>query len=219
MDVKEKKYIEFSSKHFDKNNIIIDVGAFIGEWTLEVMNIITNYKFFVFEPNIDNFKRLSEEFKTKSNVTLINCGLGEKCYKGKYFNLKNNDGVRKMSGFVKRDVYNNYDFDVIDIDIVNLDSIKFNNDIDFLKIDVEGFELDVLKGANILLSNKKINFIQFEYGGTFLDKKIKLNDIILYLKSFGYKTYNLKNNKLYEVLDFIDDYQYDNLLSTHIKII
>lgn len=53
--------------------------------------------------------------------------------------------------------------------------------IDFLKIDTEGFEYEVLKGFE-----EKINivkYIQFEYGGTYIDSGVKLVDIIDYLKS------------------------------------
>jgi FkbM family methyltransferase len=220
IDTKEQKYINISSKYFKDNGIVIDVGAFFGEWTFQIMNVSPNNSFFLFEPNIENFNILVKRFENYKNVTLINSGVGDSIYSAEYFNLKNKDnGIRSMSGFVKREIYNKYEVEKIIIDILNLDSINFVEDINFLKIDVEGFELDVLKGSNNLLSKNKIKFIQFEYGGTFLDKGISLNDIILYLKSFGYNTYNFKNETIYEVVNFKDDYQYDNLLSTYIEII
>lgn len=37
--------------------------------------------------------------------------------------------------------------------------------IDFLEIDVEGFEFEVLKGAEAMLADKRITTIQFEFGG------------------------------------------------------
>ena len=63
--------------------------------------------------------------------------------------------------------------------------IEFNNikNIDFLKIDTEGYELNVLKGFEDFLENIKI--VQFEYGGTFLDNNTKLIDVINYLKEKG----------------------------------
>ena len=56
--------------------------------------------------------------------------------------------------------------------------------IDFLKIDTEGFELNVLHGFKDHI--KKVKIIQFEYGGTFLDSKVKLLDVVNYLKQFNF---------------------------------
>ena len=55
------------------------------------------------------------------------------------------------------------------------------NEIDFLKIDTEGYEYDVITGFGEKIKNVKI--IQFEYGGTFLDRNIKLIELINYLKN------------------------------------
>jgi hypothetical protein len=45
-----------------------------------------------------------------------------------------------------------------------------------LKIDVEGHELNVLKGAAELLSSRRINFIQFEFGEADIDSRTYLRD-------------------------------------------
>jgi FkbM family methyltransferase len=48
--------------------------------------------------------------------------------------------------------------------------------IDFLKLDVEGHELAVLRGAGALLSEGRIDRIQFEFGGCHLDARVFLRD-------------------------------------------
>jgi FkbM family methyltransferase len=83
--------------------------------------------------------------------------------------------------------------------------------IDFLKIDTEGYELNVLQGFEDCLENIKI--IQFEYGGTFLDNKIKLIDVKNYLEQKGfYKFSYLTNNGPALITDFNDHYQYCNIV-------
>ena len=60
--------------------------------------------------------------------------------------------------------------------------------IDFLKIDTEGSEFDIIKGFGNFLNNIKI--IQFEYGGTYVFNNVKLNDVINYLKNYNFNRFS-----------------------------
>lgn len=94
-----------------------------------------------------------------------------------------------------------------------VDYINHNNveKINFIKIDTEGFELNVLKGFEDKL--KIVDIIQFEYGGTFLDGDIKLLEIINFLKGEGFYNFSyLSSNGLIEITDFSDHYQYCNIV-------
>jgi hypothetical protein len=96
------------------------------------------------------------------------------------------------------------------------DYVTDNNikNIDFLKIDTEGYELNVLKGFEEFLENVKI--IQFEYGGTFLDNNTKLNDVITYLTSMGFRKFSyLTDKEPVLITDFNDHYQYCNIVCIH----
>lgn len=85
------------------------------------------------------------------------------------------------------------------------------NKIDFLKIDTEGFELNVIKGFEELISN--VGIIQFEYGGTFLDNNTKLIDVINYLKEYGFENFSyLSFDGTSPITDFSDHYQYCNIV-------
>lgn len=94
------------------------------------------------------------------------------------------------------------------------DYVLENNitNIDFMKIDTEGYELNVLQGFEDLLSSIKI--IQFEYGGTFLDNHIKLIDVINYLEQKGFYKFSYLNSEGSPVLitDFNDHYNYCNIV-------
>lgn len=89
-------------------------------------------------------------------------------------------------------------------------------DIDFIKIDTEGYELNVLQGFEDCLENIKI--IQFEYGGTFLDNNTKLIDVIDYLQQKGFYNFSyLTQHGAHLLTDFNDHYQYCNIVCININ--
>ncbi len=57
--------------------------------------------------------------------------------------------------------------------------------IDFLKIDVEGHELEVLRGARMMLSRKKIALLTFEFGGTHIDSRVFVRDFFDFFSDMG----------------------------------
>jgi len=83
--------------------------------------------------------------------------------------------------------------------------------IDFLKIDTEGFEFEVLKGFDTYL--KRVKYIQFEYGGTFMDNGVKLKDVVDYLSDRGFVEFSyLTGVGTHTITDFTDHYQYCNIV-------
>ena len=91
--------------------------------------------------------------------------------------------------------------------------IEDNNidSIDFVKIDTEGYEFEVIKGFSHHLKN--VNIIQFEYGGTFLDNNVKLAEVIAYLKDYGFRRFSyLTKTGLHAIEDMTDHYQYCNIV-------
>jgi FkbM family methyltransferase len=217
IDLKEIKYIKLC-ENFQKLKNVFDIGGFNGEWS-DFFLKKNDCTITIFEPGLENFLNLKKKYEKIESVSLINKGISDENTQLKYYNLKStNNGVRQMSGFVFREIYKNYEYDIHLIDVIKLDSFTSQR-IDFLKIDTEGFELNVLKGCEKLLSEKKIIFIQFEYGGTFKDKGIKLNDVISFLNNFEYRVYDITpDDKVYEVKDFSDNYNYNNFLSTFINL-
>ena len=60
--------------------------------------------------------------------------------------------------------------------------------VDFVKIDTKGYELNVLHGFGEHL--RKVGIVQFEYGGTFLDNKKRLIDVVEYLREYGFEKFS-----------------------------
>ncbi len=80
--------------------------------------------------------------------------------------------------------------------------------IDFLKVDVEGHELAVMRGAAEMLKKQAIDYIQFEYGGCWIDSRTLFMDMYDFLTGYGYVVGKI----MPEGIDFYD--RYDQRLET-----
>lgn len=89
------------------------------------------------------------------------------------------------------------------------------DNVDFVKIDTEGYELEVLKGFGEAL--KKVKVIQFEYGGTYLDSGVRLADVVAYVREVGGfdQCYYLSPDGMVPITDVIDHYFYCNIVCLH----
>jgi FkbM family methyltransferase len=195
----EKFFIDIK----DKINIIFDVGC---RSDTEFINFNGEVHYF------DPVNEFIEKLKLNKNLNKIsyfnNFGLGNENKEIYYYPLYQSFYDRINSCSISDDNNKILLYIKKGIDYISNNNIK---SIDFLKIDTEGYELNVLKGFEDFLLNIKI--IQFEYGGTFLDNNIKLIDIKEYLEKYGfYKFSYLTNYGTELIIDFNDHYQYCNIV-------
>jgi FkbM family methyltransferase len=170
----------------ENNNqkIIFDVGANIGDYTIKLRESLTNPKIYCFEPSKSTYNDLKNNTNTLSGVVYINKGLGES---EKEITLYKNSKVSALASIYNRNL-NHLDitFDEKEIiEITTLDKFCLDNEIhniDYLKLDVEGNELNAFVGAKNMLSNKKIKHIQFEMGGCNIDSKTSWLELYNILK-------------------------------------
>ncbi len=155
-----------------KNGVIIDAGANVGDYTKELCKLFDNASIYSFEPIKSTFKTLSDNICEK-NARPINMALGDKDENGMMFYDKENS---TLSSLYQRDI-DQYGIELSnteEVRIITLDSFCKSENIEhilFLKIDVEGNELKVLKGAKGLIETGSIDFVQFEFGGSHIDSR------------------------------------------------
>lgn len=167
----------------------IDIGCHKGEILDIMLNYAPNGKHFGFEPIPDMYKKLTEKYTPK--CTILPFALSETKGKTTFNYVISNPAY---SGIRKR----NYDKPneketLIEVETELLDNIiPANTKIDFIKIDVEGAELQVLKGAVNTLKNSK-PIIIFEHGlGASDCYGTTPKDIFSLLTSVGYKISTMK---------------------------
>jgi len=182
----------------DKDSLFLDVGGNQGAVidTLLVKN--KNCKIYSFEPNPEVYARTRLRFKTNDRVKVFAFGLGERegefklfipVYRGYKF-----DGLASLipdfdDSWLSNNIflYNRKFLSMHEVNCV----IKRLDDLDlipfFIKIDVEGFELEVLLGGEQTIK-KSLPVILVESGE-------KDHEIMKFLEQFGYKMYKYCDGK------------------------
>jgi len=211
-DSKNKKLYYYFNKFFQNDFIkiicqkinkskkinIFDVGCYVGDFSINIKKIINkNVSFFLFDPNpnikIKNFKinRIALDSTNKKKIFYFNEFLP---HSGSSLKKITKDDflwniTRKFLLFKL-----NKDFRKISVKTQTLDNFCTKNkilNIEVLKIDVEGNELEVLKGGKKIL--KKTNIIQLEIfeKKKYFDKKF--NIILKFLEKYNFELIKVKN--------------------------
>ena len=190
----DKDKIDFIENNVDFNSIdyFLDIGAYIGYYSLYFNSKYKNIKILTFEPILESFNQIKTSLNQNSghNITIYNLALSDTKGVDKSWVTD----LNKKSGFsifdkedLDREVNNNnYSLQKIKYQEIKKDCldniINIKNKNLVLKIDVERHELKTIKGAKNILSafNNKI-FIQVEIVDNLKDKTISL------LNEYGYK--------------------------------
>lgn len=137
---------------------VADVGANMGYYTIWMSKFIsTTGSINSFEPNEENFKLLTNNcaLNKLTNTALNKIALSNRA--GNIFFTKSLDGENHIS------LTSNNDTIIIACNTLdNYATEKKIGHFAYIKVDIEGFELDFLRGAERLLKNKAIDIIQLE---------------------------------------------------------
>ncbi len=159
--VYEKLETDWVEKTIQKGDIILDVGANIGYYTLTFAKLVGNTgKVFSFEPELLNFNLLQKniDINNYKNVVTENVALSNIVGTTKLYLSNIQSGMHRIypSQFCSDDF--------VEAKTTSLDEYfkddELGDKISFIKIDVEGSELGVLKGMkNIFQRNKKLKIL------------------------------------------------------------
>lgn len=183
----ERDTTEFISKYLRKNMVCLDIGANIGYYSTLYSKIIGKGGLVLaIEPSPLNFRYLKKnlEFQKFSNSKLYNCACGDKNGTVNFQVDTRTNKCKVVSKNIKPD--SNTEIIAVPLRTINdiVEEIKVNR-IDFLKIDVEGYEMKVLEGAWQSIRKFKPT-IQIELHINRLGESVT-KEIINRLKKEGYK--------------------------------
>lgn len=164
---------------------ILEVGANIGYYALLETSLAgPTGHLYAMEPSPYNFDLLTENLKLNGlkNYDLYQLAAGAEAGRAKFLL----SGRSNLSTFIEREDLTGEE---IDVDVVTLDEFFKDKKVDFIRMDVEGYEGEILKGAeNILNSDKKPKYFFIEVHSELLHKKnSSARDIVEFLAKYGYE--------------------------------
>ncbi len=203
MDVYEKEAVLSLVHYFSDYRVVFDVGSNKGEWADILINNVD--EMYLFEPNIKLLNYTEIKYAHLRNVTYKNW-IVSKDHQRRTFWQFNNE-FNGLSSVYINPKWKDYLSEAINQESIPLDSRDVDH-IDLLKIDVEGAEWDVIQGAETLLKENKVKFIQIEYSEHYKVPGYKFQEVIDFVGQFGYQLYEY--NGAFFKPKFIEDYGHKN---------
>jgi len=189
--------IALAKRLLNQEFIILDIGGGIGASLKLFLDSFPDRKIMVFEPVSENFKAIKKRFPSSPNIEFINCAAGNENAE-KQINLASritSSSLLPLSADPGSNVFNESNLGktgVETIRIVKLDDFlaKNSDEIGIMKIDVQGYEMDVLKGAEFTLQRTDIIVLETNnhegYSGS-----AKYFDIDKFLRDHNFTLYNI----------------------------
>lgn len=141
---------------FSSHDVVIDCGANSGDLTLKLFEICENIRYIGIEPSPDDYEILTKNVKNE-NAYLLQKALGDRNDKLKFYicSEKGDSSLIEPSSYTS----------TVDVEVLTLESLVKTLNLEkvkLIKIEAEGFEPEILKGAQGILG--KVEYIAVDGG-------------------------------------------------------
>jgi hypothetical protein len=184
---------------FDKINIlkqkgylpdtILDIGAHHGNWTNSMKQIYNNSKYYLFEAiDYPEMKR----FDNDNNIKSYNIVLNDKIEEVDWYQMKNTG-----DSFFREKTHHFANCEIIKRETIDLNShILQNNILDdskniFIKIDCQGAEIPILKGATSILERTDFIILEMPFFGQYNEGVPNFLEHISFMDSIGFVVFDI----------------------------
>ncbi len=174
----------------------VDVGANRGDFTAAFLANSADATGLVFEPAFSACEKLRTRFRAQPSVHIIQKAVSDVCCVMPFFEEPDAGlGSSLTQSCARPDAIRT------EVEVTTLDTElreRQYDEVDFVKVDAEGQDFAVMKGAARLLSAGAVRFLQFEYHATWAQSGATLRAAFDFLSLHGYHAYLLKGQALYE---------------------
>jgi FkbM family methyltransferase len=197
---------------YRKEPIVFDVGTNIGDWSQKFLELQPNGKIFQFEPS-ENCQEIIKKLDLP-NTTLITSAVGREEGEAYFYASSPVDPVDcSASLYERRDGYwGNYKYDKKVVNVTTIDKVisDYQLDfVDFIKLDIEGHELEALAGASNSLKSNKIGALAFEFGASNINSKTFFHDFWDLFKDLEFSISRVTpSGRLVKIDSYYEDLEY-----------
>lgn len=178
-----------------RSSIVLDVGANIGDWTAEVLASSPGCRIVLFDASSEAVERLVVRFAGLDRVQVVHKGVSDRPGR---LTFHEEPGAGKTSSFVA--AFSQPGAATREVDVTTIDEAleaRSITHVDLLKVDVEGLDMHVLRGAERVLSRRGVDAIQFEYNAPWANTGATLGEAVSKLTQWGYAVLVVKSDGLY----------------------
>ncbi|MGE0011514.1 MAG: FkbM family methyltransferase [Azoarcus sp.] len=199
----EKVFLENYLKNC--SGVLVDVGANQGSYAIEALGICKAMKVYAFEPHPITYVSLAHNVLRYPNIAAINKGMSSEIGVLKIYDYPGKDGSSHASLFedVITEIHGAGTAVAHEVELTTLDEfVQAENiiEINLLKVDTEGNELAVLKGAANSIADRKIKAIHFEFNEMNVSSRVFFKDFWRLLQD--YRLYRLLPNGMIEIRNY-----------------
>jgi len=194
----ERLVLDVVLSHYpdDRELIVFDAGANVGDWTIQLLKArgsgtCRSGVLHAFEPVSSTMRMFRQNVLDVSdknpswNIVSIQKALSDRTGTSNIAVIEECCGINSITPDPRQAVKHTETIELTTVD----DYSQENNisEIGLLKVDAEGHDLFVLRGAQRLLETRNIHVIQFEYNHRWVWSHATLFDVFEYAKRVGYR--------------------------------
>lgn len=200
--------------------VIFDVGANVGEWSQGFLSACPMARLYLFEPSEGPQKAIRS--RNLRDTVLIPCAVGKQPGKARLHLSSEVDGTASL--YVRGDsCFRHKQYRSVEVDVITLDEViqQQNLDfVDFIKMDIEGHELQALEGAHAAFQARRIGALSFEFGSANINSRTFFRDLWDFLtgQDFGISRIT-PSGLLLPVPDYHEDCEYFRGFSNYIAVL
>ncbi len=177
-------------------SVFIDVGANVGDWSAHFLSAMKPpIRGLLFEPGSGASAVLGRRFRERPEIELIDAAASDRAGEAVFYEEQSAGQTSSLiATFSRQDAKEHrVRMTTVDAEVAKREI----RDVDMLKIDTEGYDLHVLRGASEILSDHRVGIVQFEYNRPWAEAGSTLAAALKFLCGMNYEVFLLKAQGLY----------------------